>query len=194
MKESIRTIIQKIKSDAESYGDECYTQIKDDIDREISNENEAYREELDKRREMFIKHNEQEYAHQMERLENRMNREIIIYQHELIGEIFDATVKKLRNASAEEFFNMLKSAVGKLSGKYDLILGEFSKGKIDAEKIQEAIKNSSIDVILRGEVVPHKSGFVLKNDRVEYNCLFEDLIEDKKSEQTAEILKEVFEN
>jgi hypothetical protein len=49
-------------------------------------------------------------------------------------------------------------------------------------------------ITLSPETIPQKSGFILRDDRVEYNHLFEDLVEDIKSRQTAVILKEIFGN
>lgn len=145
---------------------------------------------------MLQKHNGLEYARLFERISSRLNREILTYQHNLIDEIFDMAALKLMNASKEEFTDMFKSAVKELSrnsngGNFTLYLGEFSISKLDKTAI-ENVNINDITIILSDEFIPKKSGFVLSDDRVEYNCLFEDLIEDRKNEQSASILKEVF--
>ena len=157
---------------------------------------------------MLEKHNELEYARLFERMNSRLNREILTYQHNLIDEIFDMAALKLRNASKDEFTDMFKAAVKELSrnsngdnsggnnprgGSFTLYLGERSKGKLDKTEIENNnININDITIALSDEFIPKKSGFVLRDDRVEYNCLFEDLIEDKKTGQSASILKEVF--
>ena len=193
MKAGVQAIIQKINADAEQHGSERYTQIKDEVDKEIASENIFYRKELEKRREALKKHNELEYERQLERISSRLHRELLSYQHDLLDEIFDAAAIKLRNISEEEFFGMFKAAVSGLKGSFTLYLGELSKGMLDIQKIDRAVKgNGGLRIALDTETIPYKSGFILVDDRVELNALFEDLIESKKGEQAAAILKEVF--
>jgi len=188
MKAGIQAILHKINLDAEEHSNEHRDQMKEEIDEEINHDTAVYLGELTKRSEMLKKHNEIEYMRLHERLSSRLNREILTYQRNLIDEIFSMAATKLREASDKEFTEMFKSAVRGLKGSYTLYLGELSKGKLD----ENIIKNACADVTLSDEIIPKKSGFVLKDDRVEYNCLFEDLIEDKKNEQAPLILKEVF--
>jgi len=193
MKTGVRAIIRKIDIDSEQHSKERYEQIKKNADDEISGENEVFLTELAKRRELLKNHNEREYARLFERLDSRLNREVLTYQHILIDEIFDMAAAKLRDASDKEFSDMFYHAVKGLRGSFVLYLGELSNGRIGKSDIEKAVEeNGGIEIILSGETIPKKSGFVLRDDRVEYNCLFEDLIEDKKNEQAASILKEVF--
>ena len=188
MRAGIQAIVQKINVDAEEHSGGRRDQMKGEIDAEINNDTAVYLNDLAKRREMLQKHNEQEYIRLFERMSSRLNREILTYQHILIDEIFDMAVSKLRDASKKEFTDMFKAAIKNFKGDFILHLGELSKDKLDMAEIE----NGDINIILSGEFIPKKSGFVLRDDRVEYNCLFEDLIEDKKNGQSASILKEVF--
>ena len=197
MKEGIQTIIQKINMDAQQHSSEYYEQKKNNIDKEISSENIIYLNDFSKKREILMKNNELEYAHMLERVKSRLNHDILTYQHKLMDEIFYAAVKKLRNISKNEFLDMFKAAINKLSGNFILYLGELSKDMIDADEIKKAVKEkperkTGLSIDLSDENIPGKSGFVFRDGRVEYNCLFEDLIEDKKNSRTAAILKEVF--
>jgi len=193
MKAGVQAIIQKTYEDARQHGNERCRQIKDDIDEEISRENALYLEEFEKRREILIKTNDREYGRLMERLSSRAHRELSAYQRQLIDEIFDRAISKLRDVSAETFEEMFKGATRGLKGRFTLMIGEYSQGQLEIWKIDEVIKeNGRLEIILGAEAIPHKSGFILRDERVEYNCLFEDLVEDMKSEQASAILKEVF--
>ena len=193
MKEGVQAIIQQINLDAEKHSNERYVEIKNKVDEEIKNENVYYRNELDKRCEMLKKHNDLEYLRLRERLSSRLNRELLTYQRDLLDEIFDMAAIKLQNASINEFSDMFSEAIKGLKGNFILYLGELSKGKLNNQIIKQvSAKNKDLRISLSSVLIPHKSGFVLSDDRVEYNCLFEDLIEDKKNEQAAAVLKEVF--
>ena len=193
MKVGVQAIIQKINEDAQRHGDELFERIKSETDADIAGANKAYSEDFDKRREMLKNHNEHEYARLLERLGSRLNREVLTYRHSLINEVFDMAAQKLRDASKEEFTAMVKSVIRGLKGSYILYVGEYSEGKLDAAEIEKIAKRRrTLDIVLSGEAVPHKSGFLISDSRIEYNCLFEDLIEDQKAKQAASVMKEIF--
>ena len=193
MKVGIQAIINKINEDAERDSGERYAQIKGDVDALVGEENAIFRNDYQKRRDILIKQNEHEYRNLFERIRSRLNRELLVYQHELADEIFALAVQKLRGASDGEFYGMFKAVAQGLEGSFTLRLGALSKGKLDARKVKEAVAGTAkLSITLCDEEMPNKSGFLLDDGRVEYNCLFEDLIEDKKSAQSASIMKEVF--
>ena len=193
MKAGIQAIVMKINEDADRHGSERCAQIKDAIDREIDGENSLYREETDKQREVLRKHNEYEYTRRLEYQRSRLNHELQMYQHELADEIFDIAVEKLRDASADEFSAMFKAAVAGLKGPFVMYLGALSVNKLDSRVLGDALgENVGLDLVLSSETIPFKSGFILRNERVEYDHLFEDLVEDMKGGQVATIMKDVF--
>lgn len=193
MKTGVQTIIQKINEDSGNHSRERYEQIKNDVNEEIENENKFYQQELDKRHDMLKKHNAQEQERVLERLDSRLNRELLTYKQQLLDEIFDEAVAKLRMISNTEFFELFQAVVKGIRGSFYLSLGEFSEHQLDAAAIDAALKEKDdLEIILKTETIPQKSGFLLENSRVEYNCLFEDLMEDKKTEQASVIFQEVF--
>lgn len=195
MKAGIQAIIMKINEDARHHGDERFMEIKGAIDKEVDGENALYNKEAEKQHEILRKHYEHEYARRLEYQRSRLNRELLEYQHELTDEVFDMAVLELRNASKDEFSEMFTAAVKGLNGEFTMLLGALSEGKLDSRVIEAAMEeNDGLNITLSKTMIPRKSGFVLKDDRVEYDHLFEDLVEDIKSERTAGIMKELFGN
>jgi hypothetical protein len=195
MKAGIQAIIRKINADAERHAGERYAQQKSEIDEKIAAEIMAYSNELAKRRELQKKHNEHEYILLIDRLKGRLGRELLTYQHSLTDEIFDMAAAKLKKASKQEFFEMFKAVIKILRGRFDLQLGELSEGMLNKKDVELALEETGradIEINWSGGLIPKKSGFVLGNEQIEYNCLFEDLISDKKNGQAALVMKEVF--
>ena len=191
MKAGVHAIIHKISEDANRHSQELYSNAKRDADAEADRTTAIYRTEWDKRHEMIKKHHKLVYEQRTERLRGRQNRELLAHQRRLIDEIFDMAVLKLRDITEAQFAELFTTAVRGLQGSYKLYLGALSAGKLDVRKIKEA-ENENLSIKFSGQLIPRKSGFLMKDDRVEYNCLFEDLMEDKKNDQAAVILKEVF--
>ena len=189
----IHTIIDKIHADAEDHSREQSEQVKEAFEEETAKESKSHRDELNKRKESLVKHLDLENKRQLERFGARLNRELLIYQHNLLNDIFEMAVHKLRGSSEQEFTGMFKSAVKGLSGNYTLFIGELSLGKLAAGAIDDAAReNSGLMITLADEPIPNKSGFVFQDHSIEYNCLFEDLVEERKAEQGAAIMYEVF--
>jgi len=191
--DSVKELIRKIGEDAGRHAAERYEQIKIEIDEEINGEDSVYAEETRKKRETLITHYNREYARVNERVQSRLHQEIIAYQNALIEEIFTAALKKIKNISGDVFIDMVLAAFEGIEGTFDLYIGELSETEIDKSRLAEAVKNCrSVKIRVMEETIPLKSGFLFKDDRVEYDCLFEDLIDEKLSGQSAEILEEVF--
>jgi len=193
MKAAIQTIINRINEEAQRDSEARFEELQNNIEETIARENEFVRENLLKRRELVIRHNEQEYVRLLEHLSSRYSRDILAYQHTLVDEIFTLAVEKLIAAPAEELLSLIADSVKTLQGKFTLYLGELSASKVDRSRVAAALgEHPGLEIVIHDEVIWSKSGFLLRNDQVEYNSLFEDLVEDKRNEQSALILKEVF--
>ena|GEM_PF-1244173 len=193
MKVGLHAIIEKIHEDAARDSEARFAQIAGDVDCEIGEEQTRYCEETDKQHEILQKRNAHEYAYRIENQRARLNRQLMAYQRKLTEDIFAQAAAKLQHVSDEVFHRVFCLAAKGLSGSYVLTLGELSAGKISGEVIAQAMKeNQNLHISLAAETIERKSGFTLSDDRVEYNCLFEDLAEDLKNERMAAIIQEVF--
>ena len=194
MNEGISAIIRQIDTDATRHSGDRLDHMKAAIDREIERENAIIRADVGQRRDILLTNNKHELRHRLERYSRRLNRELLTYRRELLDELFDMAVRKLSSISEKEYTGIFLSAIRDLHGSYMLYIGEYSQDKLRAQTVENAVKaRPGLDIMISRETIPQKSGFVIMDSRVEYNYLFEDFIEDMKSEQTAKILKEVFE-
>jgi hypothetical protein len=191
--EGVQAIIQKIHIDAEQYSNERSAQIKGECDEAVNEENALFSDEYKMRREGLLAHNKHEYEVLLARLNNHANRELSTYRHSLVNEIFERAEAKLIVASDEELAGMFLLLAGEVMGDFTLYMGENSVGKISKETLNKAMEtNLALRVTLDKSVIPHKSGFLLSDQWVEYNCLFEDIIENIRNEQASLLIKEVF--
>ena len=195
MREGIQAIIRQIDTDAAQHSDERYLRLKAQTDREIERENALFLEELEQRRDVLLTTNKLELQHRLERYSRRLNRELLSYRRELLDEIFSDTAHKLAAISDEEYMEIFAAAIKDLVGNYVVSIGERSREKLNAtviKKVLVSMNKTRIGITVKPGFIPKKSGFVLTDGHIEYNYLFEDLIEDIKNEQSALILKEVF--
>jgi hypothetical protein len=191
--EGVQAIIQKIHTDAEQHSNEQAELIRRECDEAIGEENALFSDEYKMRREGLLAQNEHEYTVLLARLHNRNNRELSTYRHSLVNEILEMTEAKLVAASNEELEGMFLLLAEDIMGDFTLNMGENSVGKISKETLTKAMEaNLSLRVTLGRDVIPHKSGFLLCDQWVEYNCLFEDIVENLRNERASLLIKEVF--
>ena len=195
MNEGIAAIIRRIDEDSAEHSENELVSMKVSLDREIEREDALYIADLEQRREVLLANNRQNLRHRLERYSRRLNRGLLTYRRALLDEIFDMAAAKLSRISEEEYSEIFMAATRDLNGCFTLRLGELSADKLGPRIVEYAMKlNPDLDIIISPDAIPGKSGFVIVDGRVEYSYLFEDLMEDKKSEQSAMILKEVFED
>jgi len=189
----IQAITQKIHEDAQLYADKKFGQIKSDIDGAIAKENERHKTDFEKRCSQLKIHHKHEYEIHKDILESRINHEILKFKHELVNEIAEEAVRKLRSISCEEFKALFSRSVKGLQGSFELELGEYSEGKLTDNVINMICnENNGLRIAFNSNLTPKKSGFLFRNSTVEYNCFFEDIVEDIKNRRLSEVLKEVF--
>lgn len=73
----------------------------------------------------------------------------------------------------------------------ELVLGQNSSSKVTNEWISE-VANKLVAIQLSSEVIAKESGFIIKKNGIEYNYLFDELIEDIRSQLVASVSKQLF--
>lgn len=194
MNDNVLNIIQLIHSDFQLESNEIVEKAKEEAESLYNEEWNGYQQEYTKRKEKLQKHASSELEIIAERKAQRLHRELLTYKNELLNEIFNKAAEKLNNLGKEQFQDYFNSAIdtAKLSGTFKLFIGEHSKNKVDQNMLNN-VENSELKLILQNTYIPNKGGFLINNEKVEYNFLFEDLLEDIKRTSGAKIAKEVFE-
>ena len=188
-------IIRKIHDQARDNSAELMKKRKASDEAMLESQMEKSRLEHKKHMELHEKTKEQELEDALERRSGAYNRELLNYQQQLYDEIFELAVDKLRTISTVEFVSLLEGAAKGVRGNYILYLGALTQDKITLSDVDRIVsENEGLHITLSPKPIAGKSGFVFTDDFIEYNCLFEEVMETKKDEQAAEILKEVFFN
>ena len=193
VKEMGQVIIQKIHEETRKDSAEFIKKRKAGAEAVLASQTEKYHHEYEKHRQLLQKQKDQELEEAVERRSSALNRELLNYLQQLYHEIFELAVAKLRAVSDGEFHSLLEHAIIGVHGDFVLYLGELTKDKLKEEDFVRIVSGKEgLNMSLSADTIPNKSGFLFADESIEYNCLFEDLMEEKKDEQAASILKEVF--
>ena len=193
VKEMGQVIIHKIHEETRKDSAEFIKKRKASAEAVLVSQTEKYHHEYEKQRQLLQKQKDRELEEAVERRSSALNRELLNYLQQLYHEIFELAVEKLRAVSDEEFHSLLEHAIIDVRGDFVLYLGELTKDKLKTDDFARIVSaKEGLNMTLCPDTIPNKSGFLFADESIEYNCLFEDLMEEKKDEQAASILKEVF--
>lgn len=123
-------------------------------------------------------------------LVNQSKIEILQVKRELLNRVFEEVLAVMTSWSGETLVSFIEAAVQQLSSEQEiqLILGEYSQSQLsDTDKSRLAEHVRLVD-----EVISQKAGFVLRQDGIEYNYLFDALMADLQQEYSPELARKAF--
>lgn len=120
--------------------------------------------------------------------------QILSTRQDVLNEIFSEAREKLANLSTEEFTQFVKLNLAKadFEGDAEIILGSHSQKHATKEAIEEWKAATDLNLKISSEVIPNSHGFILKQDYLELNFLFEALLNASEEELSVELLKLIF--
>ena len=126
-------------------------------------------------------------------LVNASKKEILQEKRRLLDSVFDEVYSLMSGWSGVTLVQFIQSAVAQLpkQEKITLVLGEATASQLSQEDIHQLTSASELEVSKM--TLKQKVGFVLQQSGIEYNYLFDALIEDLKEEYSPELAKKAFE-
>lgn len=136
---------------------------------------------------------EQEYTIKKNTLEIKRRNEVLAGKQVILTNVFKEAKDKLDTLNSESFKHFTSNVLKQFQHEKEIVLklGEKSVGSIDSAWLASN-KPDQLTVVLVDESVPKQSGLLIEKDGIEYNFLFDALIDDAKIDILPEISKELF--
>lgn len=136
---------------------------------------------------------EQEYTIRKNTLDIKKRNEILAGKQVILTSVFREAKLKLDQLSDKSFKEFTLNVLNQFQNEKEVHLkvGEKSESSIDNEWLALNTPDQ-LNVILLDETVPKQSGLLIEKDGIEYNFLFDALIEDARIDILPEISKELF--
>ena len=157
-------------------------------------------EEAKAAKKIIIEKAEREAASKKERIisnaQLQVRNEKLKAKQEVIGEVFQESIKALCSLSEEEFKAFVKNSVlnSGITGEQKIILNDEGKKIISKTVLSEINKElkPKASIILSEEIGNFKGGFILEKDGIQINNTFEALVNSLKDDLSQEIARELF--
>lgn len=117
-------------------------------------------------------------------------------KQQVLDELFADAKEQLQNITAEDFdaFVERKLALVQLTGTVELFFGSKSAPLVSETMIQrwQAQFEPDLTIQVAKETIPNRSGVVFKQGEVEFNFIFEALLESKEEELSYQLIAFIF--
>ncbi|MBF6625116.1 hypothetical protein IU402_00765 [Aerococcaceae bacterium zg-BR9] len=154
-------------------------------------------EKLTREKEIARQHLLDKEAQRLVRLEQQMTNQgrqgnLINRQH-LIDELFEGAVEQMTNWSSDTLQSFLFKVLDQFQQQVTLVFGDKTKGQLSTEQLA-AIQSHYPNVTVSEELLANAAGFIIRDARVDYNFLYNQLVDSIRSEMSTQLVQRVFEN
>lgn len=154
--------------------------------------NESLKAEEEKRKARIQANEKAQYEKNKNALSNQKRNQLLAEKQHSLTNIFDAAKERLSSLKPAEFQQFLMGVLAQYQNKeVELVVGEKSRSAI-TELTAEDWKQSGTIVHLSNDVIPKEAGFVIRHEGIDYNYLFDALIEDMRDDILPEISQKLF--
>ncbi|MDK8381251.1 MULTISPECIES: hypothetical protein [unclassified Granulicatella] len=133
-----------------------------------------------------------QYEKEQQTILNASKKEVLRVKRELLESVFEDVLQVMSTWSGETLRLFIESAIRNLPKQQTtLAFGEETVSRLSDEE-KHALTSQFAFVHIDEATLPKKAGFVLKQEGIEYNYLFESLIEDLKEEYSPILARKAF--
>ncbi len=186
----IQTLVDQVMTNAEKEEQEALAAFENDINDELKSASARIDQELTHQKQQIENNEARKLQTQKQSYLNTLRNERLTAKQDLLDKVYNEAIIKLQQLSSEEFTGLIKGALNQLSGTDQAVLkiGEYSQHQFDADQVKAV--NGPIDI--DENFIAKRSGFIVSREDLDYNFTFESIIDQKKAELAAELVKRAF--
>ncbi len=192
----IRKLTTKIVEDAQKK----QAHLIEEAEKEIAKKERSKKQQLEKEVAAHLARYEKELQKELSLkvsdLHVKSRNRMLAAKQQVLDELFADAKEQLQNITAEDFdaFVERKLALVQLTGTVELVFGSKSAPLVSETMIQrwQAQFEPDLTTQVAKETIPNRSGVVFKQGEVEFNFIFEALLESKEEELSYQLIAFIF--
>lgn len=192
----IRKLTTKIVEDAQKK----QAHLIEEAEKEIAKKERIKKQQLEKEVAAHLARYEKELQKELSLkvsdLHVKSRNRMLAAKQQVLDELFADAKEQLQNITAEDFdaFVERKLALVQLTGTVELVFGSKSAPLVSETMIQrwQAQFEPDLTIQIAKETIPNRSGVVFKQGEVEFNFIFEALLESKEEELSYQLIAFIF--
>ncbi|HAJ70109.1 MAG: hypothetical protein L0J48_00720 [Alkalibacterium sp.] len=182
-------VVEKEKTEIRQRVDEARENAEDEIQAARAKEEQSKIE----RKQTIDEQTKQKYQIRLNTLEVEKRDNILAAKQRILSKVLEDANHELDQIQAFEFKTFLANILTQFKdeGSVELLLGEKTSGLVSQEWVDETT-GSQLKATLLNETVANKAGVLVQKEGIEYNFMFDALIENSRAELVRIIAKELF--
>lgn len=192
----IRKLTTKIVEDAQKK----QAHLVEEAEKEIAKKERIKKQQLEKEVAAHLARYEKELQKELSLkvsdLHVKSRNRMLAAKQQVLDELFADAKEQLQNITAEDFdaFVERKLALVQLTGTVELVFGSKSAPLVSETMIQrwQAQFEPDLTIQVAKETIPNRSGVVFKQGEVEFNFIFEAILESKEEELSYQLIAFIF--
>ncbi|MCC9272882.1 MAG: ATPase [Enterococcus aquimarinus] len=192
----IRKLTTKIVEDAQKK----QAHLIEEAEKEIAKKERIKKQQLEKEVAAHLARYEKELQKELSLkvsdLHVKSRNRMLAAKQQVLDELFADAKEQLQNITEEDFdaFVERKLALVQLTGTVELVFGSKSAPLVSETMIQrwQAQFEPDLTIQVAKETIPNRSGVVFKQGEVEFNFIFEALLESKEEELSYQLIAFIF--
>lgn len=157
---------------------------------QASNENLAT--EKQRRQERIQAEQKAQYEKDKNALSNQKRNQLLAEKQQAITAVFDSAKERMEQLNQEEFQQFLAAVLEQYENKeVELVVGEKSRSFVSSQWIEKQ-NQAGKAVRLSDEQVSKKAGFVIRHKGIDYNYIFDALVNDTREDVLPTVSQKLF--
>lgn len=192
----ITKLTSKIINEAQKKQTHLIAEAQEELTQNLQIKKQQLEKEKKQHLSRYEKELQRELSLKVSDLHVKMRNQVLAAKQGVLDELFLEAKQKLQQISAAEFadFVLRKLASTPLTGEVELIFGEYTSILVTPEMWTSWAQALTGKMTLKKneQVIPNRSGVVFKQAEIEFNYLFEALLDAKEETLSYQLLDLIF--
>ncbi|EPH94701.1 hypothetical protein D920_02888 [Enterococcus faecalis 13-SD-W-01] len=193
----ITQLTNKIIQDAQKKKEQLLKESKKEIQQKEELDKNRLAEQSQENIKRYEKELQTELSLKVSDLHVTSRNKVLAAKQAVLDELFSEARQQLQELPAEKFEAFVLKNLQKvqLTGPVEMVLGENSLAYATEEAIQKWRKSiqPQADLTVAKQTIPRRSGFLLRQGDIEFNFIFESLLNASEEELSNQLLQLIFE-
>ena len=194
---NIRNLTEKIIHDATKKREQRLLSGQKELEKQKQLQLRKLETQQEERLERFEKEQRAELSLKVSDLHMKARNQLLVAKQAVLKELFQEAMVELRELSAEQFNRFVQISLEKIAveGSVEFILGEYSQHYATLEsKAQWQAVLPAVTFHFSEKTIPQRSGFILRQEAIEFNFIFEAILNAEEEQLSNELLQLIFDD
>lgn len=192
----ITKLTSKIINEAQKKQDNLVAEAKEELTQAFQIKQQQLEKEKKQHLVRYEKELQRELSLKVSDLHVKMRNQVLAAKQGVLDDLFAEARLELQQISATDFadFVLRKLTNLSLTGEVELIFGEYSSSLVTDDQFAQWSQALAEKITLKksDQVIPNRSGVVFKQAEIEFNYLFEALLDAKEEALSYQLLDLIF--